>query len=1471
MGAEEGGAGAMRRSTRERKKPKEIYAVEDPRDSKDASSDDENERNEEDDDHEEGDDENDGGDGEEEGDGDEQEDDEEGKQTRKRGAKGAAATAAAGKKRAAAASARPRAKKTALVKPRKLRPVKEGNEDDEQEAEAEDDENTLFEAIKRGKCSIRNLLIEWRDRYETSEEDGTREILNFVLQACGGVGQCVPTTEKLEQLDMSDLVDYVVEDLAQSQEDYPIAPKAKQHKRFYRNFVDFWDTFVKESVESELLFTSELISQFVDWLTTLSSAEVRAIRHTTTVAAYALGSALVEAASSLDEKLSVAKRQLNAEVSAQKKASAKGSSTKRNSARTTSKKMEQLQANKKMYEERLQQVLQLINSLFTGVIVHRYRDVMHEIRIESVETLGSWIEALPGHFLKDNYLKYLGWMLNDKHESVRYADVEMLRQLYENEAFTKKIELFTSRFLPRFLELCNDVDDDVVHSCIRLLIAVDKRSLISSDVDLQSVEKLVFDESNEEIRKAAAEFVCLQYDAFGVAESTTTAKLKKEQLNTQAIALVEFAEEYIKNHQVPPDAVKTLVDAFWGLEDCQVLQDWQLLTNLLLVDNAELTGDQLTILIRLLLAAVRKIVDDDSSASKKKSNEKGEIAVAFCKELPNLLVRFQSDAEKLTLLVELVPLISLSSESIGQHLGHVKGLLEKLKHAYLSHAEEKLLKVLALSITHLYRAPYDPVKREAEVIVHEVFQTILDKTLQLLRDDSAAFEARHAASAEEPSTSKSKRRSSKSRDMADLEYALRMHLCRLKCLSQHLNMRDYLSIAPSSSPRASPPKTAERDEEAQEEQVVAHVDNLGPAIMELLQRRTKAILQLNAEFRHADTIKYALTILYSDLLWLAKPVFNKLESSNPSDTALDSIEGKNAAREQMGKITRGRGLLEDALVSILEMHLEKTQRTEADVDEEEKVTEDSEEPDSEQTHMQEISLEDEAVATYVKEAQRAAFLFFCDTRCLFVEKFRDAPAPYDGLEWVLPKILVLLTQMYFENEMQAIDTAVQEQEEKEEEEAVENDKIQQLQAHKIEMLVALGRASMCNPSNKRQAAAIMSYLTDQDKESFEVVKAFSKQVKAEAPIRHLEIQMTALRQLFGSIMTMKAELTSLAGEEDEESQATYEELEETIVNAEAELRDLSKKLSQSLGVGKVQSSLRPPFFRFICEGVRFSLEIPEQFEFLECMRPYVSHLDRSSTKQLKAFFDHMLEEMSDVPQEDDELDNSWRTVFEFKDALSPGETRAKKLSKKKSETEDGDADDQTEQPDGRGVKQTRKSPKAKSQPSKKTEVVKSTAIGSRKSKRLRATELEDDDPEDADGNKDEDRDGEESTVDGTRSCDEHVSKKQKTEATSDTEAVDDEEERTNQDDEEMDDTQHSQEAAESEQETQELRQDSEKPAGEDEGHDRTSAETTESSSSRGRRQMRRGRSSLNEAAPSTETTVNEENGSDKEEDEEEPM
>ncbi|RLN73889.1 hypothetical protein BBJ28_00006356 [Nothophytophthora sp. Chile5] len=1141
------------------------------------------------------------------------------------------------------------AKRQTQRKPRSLRPVSEDSKRKKTggDGEADDGKEEEDEELFGTQTPSHSMLV----------------LVLSTSSACGSKDPCVPETEPLAQLDMGDLVEYVVEDLGRTNESYPIASRGKGTKKFLRNFEEFWEVFVRECYESEILFTSEIISNFVDWLTTLSSSEVRAIRHTTSIAAFALGNALVDTAVSISEQLAVATRQLNAETNSPAKNKASPGVQKSPNAR----KVALLKDNMALYESRLQQVLKLVNLVFTGVVVHRYRDVMPEIRMVNMQCLGHWITTLPDQFLKDNFLKYLGWLLNDKASMVRVEVVRILRRLYENEAFTEKLELFTSRFLPRYLDMCNDVDNAVVQECIHLLIAVDKRNLISSDIELQPVEKLVFDADNEDIRKAAAEFVCLQYDAFGVAVSKTkSAKLKKEQLNTQAIALVEFAEEYIQNHGVPEAAVETLVDAFWGLDDCRTF-DWRLMTNLLLVDKSapDLSSEQQTILLRLLVASVGKLVQDDSDRGA------NEITVAFCKDIPSLFLSYQSDTDKLALLLQLIPMLTLKSEVIGHHSSHIKKMLEKLKHAYLVHSDEELLTNLALSITHLLQTEHASLKREAEVIVHELIQETLDKLDGLLEDDARLFETLATDAADTPNgkpngkskkkTRARKRKSVKTQEITNVEYSLRISLCRLKCLIRYLNIREYLPLDSSSAPQASDAE----DSTSVSNLTLGRMDKLGAALCDLLRRRTRSVAQLDEGFRQVGTIKHSLMIVYSDLLWLTNPIFKSAEdkraslgdpanSSGVSGDVDSTGEGglDSAVRLQIQKVCLSRATLEEALVSVLEMHLAKA-----------RGMTDGESNDSQPAaDMEELVFEDGNVSAYVKEAQRFAFVTFCDARCLFVEKFHEATPPYDALVWALPKVLILLTQMHFENEM---DDAEVEEPEFEDEAGGETPAVakekaeakrlwEEKQQRKAELLVALGRVSLCNPNKKHQAAAVLQYFTSNGKTSVEVVKAFGKQVKTEAPVRYLEIQMTALRQLFNAILVWKEELEAAEATDkpNEEASAEQEELKEKVEINELELKELARRFSQSLGVGKIASSLRAPFLRFLGEGVRFSLERPTHFEFLEAMRAYLSHLDKPSTAQLRERFTQRLEALSDIPDDGEDLDPRWRVVFDFQAAIT---------------------------------------------------------------------------------------------------------------------------------------------------------------------------------------------------------------------------
>ncbi|ETV68145.1 hypothetical protein H257_15875 [Aphanomyces astaci] len=716
------------------------------------------------------------------------------------------------------------------------------------EANDDDDEGEfmLYEAVKSGSANMATLVREWRSRFEASADAASRELINFIMNACGSTSICVEEQDDLDELDLMSFVDTVVVSLqASNQLVYPLASKVKGFRKFKDSFATFWGQWIEECWDSDLIHNTDIVEKVVDWLNSLSSSEVRAIRHTTTFAAYAIGNALVARARQLTDQLVPINRQCAAVADTSKTPK----SSKKNNP-----KLARLLELKGTYDEQLANTQTYLTSLFNGVVVHRYRDTMPELRLESVQTLGHWIHTLPEEFLVDNYLKFLGWMLNDKSAKVRVAVVNALQTIYSHEDNADKLALFTSRFMRRYLEMCDDVDDDVVLSIVELIAKIDRLNLLDGESDLTVVERLVFD-ADSRIRRSAAEFVCLQYDAFGVTDDDMT----EAQLIVQAVALVEFAEEY--NDKDNDDSIDWLVSAFWDNEDCQVLSNWRLLTVLLGSDTHEpsLSSHQQTLLIRLLTGVVKQLVAAGATSKKprqKRGDDSEPMTVFFCREIPTLMLRFQSEPAKLCLLLQLVSTLDWDDATImNQHKKHVEDLLGRLKHAYSTHSDERFLEELSRCI-HGLTASKTALTRQAAVLEQELMRDAIDHTTALLAQDTKT---------------------------KDSEFALQAWLARLHFLSGYINVKD-----------------------------VEVVGNVPAALVALVTERTN-LLDVAGPRLSSSCVRYAAHILFKEFLWSSVPLFDAIEDvSSPVDDALTTA---------MDAFVKRRDVLDVLLFRLLSVHL----------------------------------------------------------------------------------------------------------------------------------------------------------------------------------------------------------------------------------------------------------------------------------------------------------------------------------------------------------------------------------------------------------------------------------------------------------------------------------------------------------------------------------------------------------------------
>ncbi len=77
-------------------------------------------------------------------------------------------------------------------------------------------------------------------------------------------------------------------------------------------------------------------------------------------------------------------------------------------------KLEKLESKLQESQQQLTELQDMMNTIFSSVFVHRYRDICSDIRSLCIQELGIWMKEYNKVFLSDVYLKYIGWTMSDK-------------------------------------------------------------------------------------------------------------------------------------------------------------------------------------------------------------------------------------------------------------------------------------------------------------------------------------------------------------------------------------------------------------------------------------------------------------------------------------------------------------------------------------------------------------------------------------------------------------------------------------------------------------------------------------------------------------------------------------------------------------------------------------------------------------------------------------------------------------------------------------------------------------------------------------------------------------------------------------------------------------------------------------------------------------------------------------------------
>ncbi|XP_052004193.1 cohesin subunit SA-2-like [Xyrauchen texanus] len=598
-----------------------------------------------------------------------------------------------------------------------------GRAEEEQLKNGDVEAVTLFEVVSMGRNAMQAVVDDWIDAYAVDRDAALLDLISFFIQCSGCKGMV--TAEMFQSKQGTDVMSKMVEDLDEDtglqykkflafpwiltvtwpldmdSGEYPLIMSGLYWKRFRTHFCEFVSVLVTQC-QNCVIFDGYLLNTLISLLTELSDSRVRAFRHTCTLAAVKLLSALINVALNLSVSIDNSQRLYEVELP-------------KNPSKRASPRLERIQRKISELQDRKFEIENMVDAIFKGVFLKRYRDVIPEIRAICMEELTVWMKIYSSVFLNDSYLKYIGWMMHDKQPDVRLKCVLGLQGLYQDQ-ISPKMDLFTIRFKERMISMTLDKDHEVAIQAVRLLMVISQscEDFLSHD-DYKQVFQFVYC-SHRPLASTAGEFLynrLLSNPELSQRprDAASEQDRHRELMLARVRALICFhTESELHKH------VLYLVDSLWD-SAAALLKDWNGLTSLLLPQTSSqeqaLSSAEETFVIELLLAAVRQAAEGPplpgrgtgkkviSAKEKKLQNDDcTKLTEHFIKVLSEILSKYSEEAEKLTSILR-IPQYFQTDTWDHEHSQSMQALLVELDSAVRRHTDTGLLETAARSYQSL--------------------------------------------------------------------------------------------------------------------------------------------------------------------------------------------------------------------------------------------------------------------------------------------------------------------------------------------------------------------------------------------------------------------------------------------------------------------------------------------------------------------------------------------------------------------------------------------------------------------------------------------------------------------------------------------------------------------------------------------------------------------------------------------------
>uniref|UniRef100_A0A1I8ED25 SCD domain-containing protein n=1 Tax=Wuchereria bancrofti TaxID=6293 RepID=A0A1I8ED25_WUCBA len=462
------------------------------------------------------------------------------------------------------------------------------------------DESSLFSMVKSGKnLHVMSTVIDnWIEEYERHPDNALVQLQQFFISCCGCKG--IISSVMLQTMEYSEIIRQMTDQFDEDTGDYPLVMPGPLWKRFKQTLADFVLLLVNKC-KSSYVFDQRLMDGVIQLLTGLADSQVRAFRHTSTFIAMKLSSALVDVALELVDLKAKNIRQVETEKA---KLKAEGPNSR----------LDVLINKKAEIDDKTEDTRQMLTYIFKSVFVHRYRDVVPDIRSICINELGQWMSVYPDHFLEDSYLKYIGWSLYDKVSDVRLKCILALLPLYSQPHMAQKLELFTNKFKDRLVTMVMDKDSDVAVRACQLLTEIYRIYPAALTLkDCVPIYEMVYC-NHRGLAQAAGEFLNTK-----VFQNLQVLAPEKNRANDSAKQLIIDLVQFFVEGDCH-DHAAYLVDAL--IDTNPMIKDWKTMADLLLSGEAEGFESEL---IEVLVCSVKQAASGESPIGRAHMSRKGSV------------------------------------------------------------------------------------------------------------------------------------------------------------------------------------------------------------------------------------------------------------------------------------------------------------------------------------------------------------------------------------------------------------------------------------------------------------------------------------------------------------------------------------------------------------------------------------------------------------------------------------------------------------------------------------------------------------------------------------------------------------------------------------------------------------------------------------------------------------------------------